>query len=154
MGHPGWCANLIQAAGLRPGEPVIVVVDEPLLEQGSQLAATVADAGGEPRLEVWTGERPLQHAPPALLDAAEHALVSYFLAQEPLGAEAGARFELLQRVTGHRGRQIFMGFVTPELLAASSRSPRPTSTDRARRVLDQIGDAETIRRDRHPAGPP
>src|SRR3954469_12179585 len=145
MGHPGWCANLIQAAGLRPGEPVIVVVDEPLLEQGSQLAATVADAGGEPRLRVLTRERPLQHAPPAVLDAAEHALVSYFLAQEPLGAEAGARFELLQRVTGHRGRQIFMGFVTPELLAGELSEPAPDLTEKARGVLEQIGDAETIR---------
>ncbi len=145
MGHPGWCANLIQAAGLRPGEPVIVVVDEPLLEQGSQLVATVADAGGEPRLEVWTGERPLTHAPPAVLDAAEHALVSYFLAQEPLGAEAGARFELLQRVTGHHGRQIFMAFVTPELLAGELSEPAPDLADKARLVLEQIGDAETIR---------
>ncbi len=145
MGHPGWCANLIQAAGLRPGEPVIVVVDEPLLEQGSQLVATVADAGGQPRLEVWTGERPLEHAPPTVLDAAEHALVSYFLAQDPLGAEAGARFELLQRVTGHRGRQIFMGFVTPELLAGELSEPAPDLADKARRVVDQIGDADMIR---------
>jgi leucyl aminopeptidase (aminopeptidase T) len=145
MGHPGWCANLIQAAGLRPGEPVIVVVDEPLLEQGAQLEATVADAGGQPRLEVWSGERPLEHAPPAVLEAAEHALVSYILTQKPLAAEGGARFELLQRVTSHRGRQIFMGFVDAELLAGQLSEPAPDLTEAARRVLEQIGDAETIR---------
>jgi aminopeptidase len=145
MGHPGWCANLIQAAGLRPGEPVLVVVDEPLLEQGSQLVATVADAGGQPRLEVWTGERPLQHAPSAVLEAAEHALVSYFLTQEPLAAEAGARFELLQRVTSHRGRQIFMGFVDSALLEGQLSEPAPDLTGAAHRVLEQVGDAETIR---------
>jgi hypothetical protein len=145
MGHPGWCVNLVQAAGLQPGEPVLVVVDEPLLEQGSQLAATVADAGGEPRLEVWTGERPLEHAPPPVLEAAAHSLVSYFLAQEPLGAEAGARFELLQLMTGRGGRQIFMGFVTPELLAGELSEPAPELAEKAQRVLDQIGDADTIR---------
>ena len=137
--------NLVQAAGLRPGEPVLVVVDEPLLEQGSQLVATVADAGGEPRLEVWTGERPLEHAPPAVLEAAQHALVSYFLAEKPLAAEGGARFELLQTITGRRGRQIFMGFVTPELLAGELSEPAADLTEKARRVLDQIGEAETIR---------
>src|SRR3954454_41165 len=135
MGHPGWCVNLVSAAGLETGEAVLVVVDEPLLEQGSQLAATVADAGGRPRLEVWTGTRPLEHAPPAVLDAAEHADVSYFLTQEPLAAEAGARFELLQRVTGHRGRQIFMGFVDAALLAGQLSEPAPDLTGAACRVL-------------------
>jgi ankyrin repeat protein len=33
--HPGWCTNLIEAAGLRAGERVLVVVDEPLTEEGA-----------------------------------------------------------------------------------------------------------------------
>src|SRR4051812_48123099 len=53
LAHPGWCENLVAAGGLKPGEHVLVVVDEPLAEQGAQLAACVKDAGGDPRLELW-----------------------------------------------------------------------------------------------------
>ena len=45
IAHPGWCENLVAAGGLRQDERVLVVVDEPLLEEGSQLAAAVKDAG-------------------------------------------------------------------------------------------------------------
>ena len=66
MAHPGWCENLIEAVRLKSGERVLVVVDEPLLEEGSQLAAAVKDAGGEPRLEVWAGDpRPTHSSPPS-----------------------------------------------------------------------------------------
>ena len=54
--HPQWCANVIHAGGLSAGERVLVLVDEPLAEEGSQLVAAVKDAGGEPRLELWAGE--------------------------------------------------------------------------------------------------
>ena len=43
---PGWCRNLVEAGRLQHGEEVLVVVDEPLIEQGSQLAAAVKEAGG------------------------------------------------------------------------------------------------------------
>jgi hypothetical protein len=145
MGHPSWCANLIQAAGLQAGEDVLVVVDEPLLEEGSQLVATVSDAGGRARLEVWTGERPLEHAPPAVLDAADHASLAYFLAERPLPEEGGARFELMQRMTGHGGRQIFMGFVDAELLSGELSRPPADLVEPARRVLEQVRGAEQIR---------
>ena len=35
---PGWCRNALAAARVRPGERVRVVVDEPLLAEGEQLA--------------------------------------------------------------------------------------------------------------------
>ena len=52
---PGWCRNLIEASGLRAGEEVLVFVDEPLVEQGSQLATAVKEAGGRPTFELWAG---------------------------------------------------------------------------------------------------
>ena len=113
---------------------MLVVVDEPLLEQGSQLVATVADAGGRPRLEVWSGDRPMEHAPPPVLEAADHASVCYFVHQTALAAEAGARFELMQRVTGHGGREIFMGFVDAELLAGELSEPAPDLVEAAERL--------------------
>ena len=36
-----------------PGEEVLVFVDEPLVEQGSQLATAVKEAGGRPTFELW-----------------------------------------------------------------------------------------------------
>jgi leucyl aminopeptidase (aminopeptidase T) len=144
MRHPGWCVNLIQAARLQPGERVLVVVDEPLLAEGSQLVAAATDAGGRARLEVWTGERPLAHAPGPVLDAADDADVTYFLAQKPLPAEGAARFELMQQTTGHGGRQIFMGFVDAELLNGELSDPAPDLHARAQHVLEQLRGVEHI----------
>ena len=117
IAHPAWCENLVAAGGLRQDERVLVVVDEPLLEEGSQLAAAVQDAGGEPRLELWDGEqRPLAAAPPGVLEGGRAADLSFFISQAPRGDEADARFQLMEAVTGHGGRQIFMGLVDGELL--------------------------------------
>ena len=71
--HPGWCENLITASHLEAGERVLVVVDEPLAEEGARLAAAVADAGGEPRLELWAGERPLAAPPHGVAEGAASA---------------------------------------------------------------------------------
>ena len=51
-----------------------------------------------------------------MLEGAREADVSFFLAQVPRGDEAAARFQLMEAVIGHGGRQIFMGFVDGELL--------------------------------------
>ena len=61
--HPGWCLNLVDAGRVKAGERVLVVVDEPLVEEGSQLADTLRSAGAEPRLELWADEtRPMRNA--------------------------------------------------------------------------------------------
>jgi hypothetical protein len=146
MAHPRWCENLVAAGGLKPDERVLVVVDEPLLEEGSQLAAAVKDAGGDPRLEVWAGDqRPLQNAPPGVLEGGHEADLSFFISQVPRGDEAGARFQLMEAVTGHGGRQIFMGLVDGELLRGELSGPPPDLADAAEHVLGQLRDAETIR---------
>ena len=125
MAHPGWCENLVAAGGLKQDERVLVVVDEPLLEEGSQLAAAVKDAGGEPRLELWGGKRPLAAAPPGVLEGGRAADLSFFISQAPRGDEADARFQLMEAVTGHGGRQIFMGLVDGELLRGELSGPPP-----------------------------
>ncbi|MBW3593118.1 MAG: aminopeptidase, partial [Actinobacteria bacterium] len=143
--HPGWCKNLVGAARVAPDERVIVVVDEPLAEEGSQLIAALADAAARPDLFVWTGERPLEHAPPEILEAAESADVSLHLQQEPRGEEGGARFELLEAVTAHGGRQIFMGFVDGELLRTELSEPAPNLEDKARSLLEQLEGVDELR---------
>ena len=145
MAHPGWCENLVAAGGLKQDERVLVVVDEPLLEEGSQLAAAVKDAGGEPRLELWAGERPLQDAPTGVLAGGRDADLSFFISQAPRGDEAGARFQLMEAVTGHGGRQIFMGLVDGELLRGELSGPPPNLSEAAATVLAQLEGSETIR---------
>ncbi len=145
LAHPGWCRNLVEASALRPGERVLVVVDEPLTEEGAQLSAAVADAGAAPQLELWAGpERPLATAPPAVLDAADTADVTFFLSQEPRGDEAQARFALMERVVAHGGREIFMGFVDGELLRGDLSKPSPDLSEAARRLLDQVEGCESV----------
>jgi hypothetical protein len=144
MAHPGWCENLVGAAGLKPGEHVLVVVDEPLLAEGSELAACVKDAGGEPRLELWGGERPLTNAPPGVLEGGHEADVSFFIAQAPRGDEAEARFQLMEAVIGHGGRQIFMGLVDGELLRGELSAPPPDLADPARRLIAELEGCDTI----------
>jgi hypothetical protein len=40
---PHWAQNLVEAARARPGERAVVLVDEPLVEEGSELAAALRD---------------------------------------------------------------------------------------------------------------
>jgi hypothetical protein len=141
----GWCRNLIQAGGMRPGERVLVVVDEPLVEEGSELAAAVREAGGEPQLELWVGERPLAEPPAAVAEAAQQADLYFFLAQEPRPDEAGARIRLSEIARGHGGRAIFLGFVDRELLTGELSQPPPDLGAAARQLLDAVQDADSIR---------
>jgi leucyl aminopeptidase (aminopeptidase T) len=145
LGYPGWCENLIKAGGLKPGEQVLVVVDEPLATEGAQLAAAMKDAGGEPRLELWAGERPLASAPPGVLDGARTADLSIFLTQAPRADEAGARFQLLSAVTEHKGRQIFMGLIDGELLNGELSEPFPDLAEPALSLIAALDGCETVR---------
>lgn len=151
MDHPGWCTNLIEASVLRPGEQVLVVVDEPLAEQGSQLVAAATDTGADSALELWAGERPFSELPPRIHRSAEEADVLYSLQQEPRGEEASARHTLNETVLGRGGRGLFLGFVDPELLAGELSQPAPDLADVADRLLAEVGDANEIRLS-NPAG--
>jgi hypothetical protein len=132
---PGWCRNLIEAGRLVAGEEVLVIVDEPLVEQGSQLAEAVQQAGGRPRLELWAGpNRPLDHPPPGVTEGADTATFCVFLSQDPRGDEANARFEVLD----HGGREIYLALVTPELLEGELSQPQPRLEEPARRLLAQL----------------
>ena len=135
--HPRWCENIIAAGGLRPGERVLVLVDEPLVEEGAQLLAAVKDAGGEPHLELWTGLPPLA--------AAANADLSLFLAQQPRADEVDARFALTEALVRHGGRQLFLAFVDDELLRGELSQPPPDLTAVARALLGELEDAREVR---------
>jgi hypothetical protein len=145
LGHPGWCENLVEAGRVQAGDRVLVVVDEPLLEEGSQLVAAVADAGGRPQLELWAGSRPLSHPPPKALAAAGDANLLLFLQRDALGEEATARFELRDALTEAGGRAIFLGFVDGELLRGELSRPAADVSGPARALLERLEGAEEIR---------
>ena len=143
--HPGWCENLVRAGRIRDGERVLVLVDEPLVEAGAQLAAAVQEAGAGTRLELWAGARPLSYPPPRVLLAAREADVMLFLAQEPRGDEASARFATGEAVLAHGGRVLFLGFVDPELLSGELSQRAPDLSEVAHRLLAELEGAREVR---------
>ena len=151
LAHPGWTRNLLQASAFRPGERVLVVVDEPLAEAGSQLLAAARDAGAEPELHLWAGERPLPQVPAAMLEGARHADVLFSLQQEPRGDEASLRSKLNETTLRRGGRGLFLGFVDAALLAGELSLPPPDLAAAAEGLLDQVRGADSIRL-RSPAG--
>jgi hypothetical protein len=143
--HPGWCTNLVEAGRVRAGERVLVVVDEPLVEEGSQLVAAVADAGARPQLELWLGERPLGSAPPSALAAARDADLLLFLQQDVHGEEGAARFELRDALTETGGRAIFLGLVDGELLRSELSKPAVDVSASALGLLERLEGANELR---------
>jgi 2,5-dihydroxypyridine 5,6-dioxygenase len=133
------------AGHLRPGERVLVLIDEPLAEQGSELAAAVRDAGGDPTLALWAGERPLSEPPPAAAAAAARADLCIFISQEPRRDEAGARLLLNDILREHGGREIYSGQVDAELLERELSKVTPELAEPATRLLAQLQGSREIR---------
>ena len=124
---------------------MLVVVDEPLAAEGEELAEALRAAGAVPRLERWAAdERPMAHAPAAVLEGARESTLCLFLLQQPLGAEADARFELGETMAA-RGREIYLGLVDGALLRGELSRPAPDLGGVARGLLDQLEGVETIR---------
>jgi len=141
----GWTRNLIEAGGLEPDEETLVIVDEPLVEQGSQLAEAVKQAGGRPRLELWAApRRPMAHPPPGVTEGAKAATFCVFLSQNPIGDEADARFEVLEILIDHGGRELYLALVTPELLEGELSQPQPDLEAAAKGLIAQLDGAKEI----------
>jgi hypothetical protein len=145
---PGWCTNLLHAAQAKPGERVLVVVDEPLQAEAEELAEAAREAGAEAVVALWAGEnRPLRHAPEAVIAEAERADLALHIQQAPIGEEGSARFELLEAMTGdgRNGRMIYMGLVDGDLLRGELSAPPADVAAAARTLLAELDSARTIR---------
>jgi hypothetical protein len=141
----GWMRNLIDWSDAQPGERVAVIVDEPNAAEGEQLVRALKEHGADAELALWAGDgRPWQETPPELLEVAERVTLYIFIAAEPQGAEAGARFGLLHGVTGHGGRALFLGFVDGELLRAELSQPQPDLGAVADRLLEELRGAKEL----------
>ena len=132
-----WTQNLVEAGRLRSGEKLLVVVDAPLAAAGEELAEAGRAAGAEARVALWDAA-----APP--LDDGRWADLVLFLAQEPKGPEASARFALGEAAHEGSGREIFLGFVTPELLRGDLSLPQPDLAATARGLLARLEGAREL----------
>jgi hypothetical protein len=135
---PAWATNYIRAGRLEAGERVLVVVDEPLAEEGAALATAVLEAGGTPQLELWAGERPFTEPPPGVAEAAQTADLCIFIAQEPRRDEAGARIALNEIVRARGGREVYSGLIDSRLLREELSKSPPDLAEPARALLDQL----------------
>jgi hypothetical protein len=145
LGHPGWATNLLGFAQLRPGENALVVVEETLVEEGSQLAAAAADAGASPRLELWAGARPLDRPPLSVRKTSASADLSVLLSEQTLPDEVNARFEWSSAVTQHGGRAMFLAFVDGDLLRGDLSGSMPDLAGAADELLGRLEGSSTIR---------
>src|ERR1044072_8944652 len=118
---------------------------EPLAREAEEFAAAAREAGAEPEIAMWAGERPLEHAPDEVVEIANRADVALHIQQAPRGEEAAARFELLEAVTGHDGRMIFMGLVGGDLLRGELSEPAANLEDKARTLVAALEGAKEIR---------
>jgi 2,5-dihydroxypyridine 5,6-dioxygenase len=124
---------------------VLVLVDEPLAVQGSELAAAAKDAGGDPELVLWAGERPFRKPPQAAATAAEHADLCIFISQEPRKDEAGARIALNDILRAHGGRELYSGLIDAELLERELSKDTPDLAEPATRLLAQLQGSREVR---------
>jgi leucyl aminopeptidase (aminopeptidase T) len=77
-------------------------------------------------------------------DGARQATLCFFLSQDPVGAEANARFELLEILSEHGGRELYLALVTPELLEGELSQPQPQLEKPARGLLAALDGTKEI----------
>jgi hypothetical protein len=137
MATSDWIRNLIDASGLKPGEGVLVVVDDPLAEQGVQLAAAAGAAGANVRSERWSVDPPVP--------GGDTADVLLFMAHRPGGEEASSRMALFRSVMAHGGRVLILAFVDRELLEGELSEPALDLSGPARALLGRVEGLTTLR---------
>ena len=127
--HPGWCRNLIEAGRVAGGERVLVVVDEPLVEEGAQLARRAARGGRRAAARALDGDdRPMRTRPRPRSTAARESSLVLFLSQR--AARRRGRRALRAGAGGASRRaaaRSTWGSSTASCCAASSREPAPDS---------------------------
>lgn len=142
---PGWCLNMLAAAGVQPGERVRIVVDEPLRRAGEELAAAVRAAGATSRLVVFPAQRPMRLPTAELLDSAAWADVSLGLLQETFAEELPARRQLIDVLLAHGGRALSSDEIDAATLAGELSEPMPTVEAEARALLAAVEGAHELR---------
>ncbi len=141
----GWCLNYLAAAGVRPGERLRVVVDEPFAAEGEELAEAGRAAGAEVRVARFPAQRPLLEPTPELLDSAAWADVSIGLLRYSYVEEQSARRALLDALLVHGGRALSSSDIDHPTLRGELSEPFPDVAPQARELLSAVEDARELR---------
>ncbi len=140
----GWCQNYLAAAGVRSGERLRIVVDEPFAAEAEELAEAGRAAGAEVRIARFPAERPMLEATPELLDSAVWADVSISLLHRSYAEEVPAMRVALQALLSHGGRALASPDIDHELLAGELSQPTTDVEARARTLLAAVEGAREL----------
>ena len=141
----GWCANYLAAAGVRPGERLRIVVDEPFAAEGEELAQVARELGAEARVACFPLQRPMLEATPELMDTAAWADVSIGLLRHSHVEEIPTRRAMIEVLLAHGGRALSSPDIDHEMLWGELSEPVPDMAAQARDLLDRVEGARELR---------
>ena len=122
-----------------------MVVDEPLMVEGEQLAAAARGVGAEVRLVVFPRERPVREPTADLLESAAWADVSIGFLHDTHAEELTARRQMLDALLSHGGRALSCDTIDRETLLGELSQPMPDLEAPARKLLAAVEGAHEIR---------
>jgi hypothetical protein len=145
-----WARNVLQAClGLRPGERVLALVDEPLRHAGGALCVAAAELGASQAatrvLPVRMG--PLLLVPESLLRQVQEAdvIVSLLSTLEPGQEPAALRAAVAAFRSAARGRWAFGAFVDDDVLEHELSADLQAVAARTERLAARLAGVEQVR---------
>jgi hypothetical protein len=141
----GWCQNYLAAAGVRAGERLRIVVDEPFAAEGDELAEAGRAVGAEVRVARFPEARPLLEPTPELMDSAVWADVSIGLLRRSYVEEQPARRAMLDALLVHGGRALSSSDIDHPTLLGELSEPFPDVAPQARQLLAAVEGARELR---------
>ncbi len=143
---PGARSAVETCLGIRPGEKVVLIADEPSREVAASLAHALAL-----QQAAWTGcliediaARPLSGAPDEVLEALEAADVG-ILCMKPLPGELPARMAIVSIVERRQIRYAHMVGVTPEIMQQGMRTDYKLVDRLSDRLRQRLHGARSLR---------
>ena len=141
---PGWCQNVLAAAGVRSGERLRIVVDEPFAPEAGELADAGRAVGAKVRISEFPSERPLLEATPDMLEIAIWADVSIGLLHETYVEEQPAMRTLVAALRSNGGRALSAISIDHETLLGELSQPLPDVGLQARELLAAVEGAREL----------
>jgi Thermophilic metalloprotease (M29) len=141
----GWCANYLAAAGVKPGEHVRIVVDEPFATEAEELAEVARALGAAARVARFPVERPMLEPTPELMDTAAWADVSIGFLRHSYVDEIPARRKMIEVLLAHGGRALSSPDIDRETLLGELSEPVPDMSARASELLGRVEGARELR---------
>jgi aminopeptidase len=131
---------------IRPGDRVALIADKASAEVAASIAAALDDAGAycDAVLIEDVASRPMTAAPPAVLQALEHADAGILCAQ-PEEGELGARMAMVSVVERRAIRYAHMVGVTPQIMRQGMRADYRLVDQLSQRLCERMPRARRLR---------